>query len=98
MKRFQESNKLIQIWRYRWYLLIPFKFVYFTYFSPFKVYDGDDKSTQKKYDILKGKKLWKILIGDAQSNMKWHYTYEEVMSDIKELKLNKIKINKNGKK
>lgn len=28
MKRFQECNRIVKIWRYRWYLLIPFKFLY----------------------------------------------------------------------
>lgn len=26
---FQDCNKLIQLWRYRWYLLIPFETIYY---------------------------------------------------------------------
>lgn len=28
MKRFQESNFIVKIWRYRWYVAIPFIFIY----------------------------------------------------------------------
>jgi len=27
-KRFQDSNIIVKIWRYRWYLKIPFSFIY----------------------------------------------------------------------
>ena len=35
MKRFQECNRIEKIWRYRWYLLIPFKFFYHYRKTPF---------------------------------------------------------------
>lgn len=36
MKRFQECNIFVKFWRYRWYVLIPFKFIYHL------LYDGRD--------------------------------------------------------
>jgi len=86
MKRFQECSKIIQIWRYRWYLLIPFQYIYHIV-KPFKVYqdellDNGDIVHTNNYDVLKGKVLWSILKGIAQGHMKWHYTMEEVMSKI----------------
>lgn len=79
MKRFQESNKIVQFWRYRWYLLIPFKWFYYMYIQSFIVLNDTDVN-----DIYKprGKNLWKLLKGIAQGNMKWHYTSEEVFEHI----------------
>jgi hypothetical protein len=67
-KRFQECNKLIQLWRYRWYLCIPFWFIGNIY----------TKKNWKNRNLV-----WKILIGEAQSKMNWVYTSEEVFSKIK---------------
>lgn len=79
MKRFQECSKVEKLWRYRWYIPLPFKFVYYSLFKPFKVYHCESD----KYDVLKGNRLWKLLIGDAQSSMKWYYDYNEVMNEFK---------------
>lgn len=71
MKRFQECNKLIQIWRYRFYLLIPIYYILGLLKS--KIY-------KTKFH---GKLYWSLLIGEAQIKMKWYYTSEEVFERLK---------------
>ena len=87
MKRFQECNRLGKLWRYRWYLLIPFKWVWMTYINPLKVYkdelDGDTLVHTNSYYNPKGKNLWSLLIGMAQSKMKWYHTMEEMTEFFK---------------
>ena len=94
MKRFQDSSKLVQIWRYRWYLLIPFKYFWYNYIVNFKVYNfdgegkevkyGKDGKSQAYYEMIKGKNLWGILKGDAQVSMNWMYDHEDIMAEIRE--------------
>ena len=83
MKRFQDCNRIIKIWRYRWYLLIPFRWLWFSLIQEFKVYRDDNKNGEwvhtDFYDVMGGIDLWKLLIGDAQIKMKWYHTHEEVM-------------------
>lgn len=80
-KRFQECNWIEKMWRYRWYLTLPFSWCWYQYIKPF--YITDDKSFER--ETVNGKMLWKLLIGIAQSKMKWYYTWEEVKErlDIK---------------
>jgi hypothetical protein len=86
-KRFQECNWLEKTWRYRWYLLIPLQWIYYTATSSFKVYK--DKKEGKKiihtdeYYVIKGVDLWKLLKGTAQGKMRWYYTWEEVKENLK---------------
>lgn len=92
MRRFQECNNLEKLWRLRHYLYIPFKWLFYTVIAEFRVYhDDDDESNAEfvingKYDVVEGKMLWRLLIGDAQCNMNWTYTMDEVMRNIKEFK------------
>lgn len=87
MKRFQECSRIIKIWRLRWYLLIPFKWIYYMYIKPFIVIEtvlnenGFVQDTDNTYSP-KGKNLWSLLIGKAQIKMKWFYTNEEVFDRI----------------
>ena len=78
MKRFQECNIIVKLWRYRWYLLIPIKWVYYTYIKAFVIINDEDGSIYNP----RGKTLWKLLKGIAQGSMKWHYTWEEVKSKL----------------
>jgi len=85
MKRFQECNWLVKLWRYRWYILIPFKYIWFMYLKPLIVMETykNDKTnviedTGKVYNP-RGKELWGILESLAQSKMNWYYTSDEVM-------------------
>lgn len=85
-KRFQECSKIVQIFRYRWYLLIPFKWLWYSYIKPFKVgkdelIDGKLIHTDK-YFVLQGKELWSTLKGLAQGNMNWVWTMEEVIEKM----------------
>jgi hypothetical protein len=79
--RFQDSNWLVKVWRYRWYIPIPFKWLWYTFVMKFKVYEH---GSPMEYEVSKGKQLWSILIGDAQIKMKWYHTHEEVMADFDE--------------
>jgi len=87
MKRFQECNKITQVWRYRWYLLIPFKWMWFSTVQLFKVRiveNVNDKiQDTAEFDVIHGKDLWKLLKGIAQGKMKWTYTLEEVKASLK---------------
>lgn len=99
MKRFQHSNWLVKLWRYRHYLYIPFKWLWYKYIKPFEVINDTTLKKEeintirfrkliKKYGIkktifyfFKGKlkcELWSVLIGMAQSDMAWFYTWDEV--------------------
>jgi hypothetical protein len=64
-KRFQESNWLVKIWRYRYYLYVPFKFCWLLI-------------KHRKDSELYPKMLYNLLIGEAQCSMDWYYTLEEV--------------------
>lgn len=88
-KRFQECNWLVKIWRYRFYIPIPFKWIYYMYIKPLDIIEtkvDEDKGcvvdTENVYNP-KGKNLYRLLIGMAQGPMKWYYTSEEVMDRIK---------------
>lgn len=68
-KRFQECNKLEKLWRYRWYLLLPF--VWLKMKISISLNDVDDLN-------LTNKNIWRLSKGLMQSKMKWYYTMEEV--------------------
>lgn len=78
MKRFQECNWLVKLWRYRHYLYIPFKWVYYQYTS---FYITDDQTYEQ--ERVNGYNLWKLLIGIAQHDMAWYHTMEEVKAMFK---------------
>ena len=84
-KRFQDCNWFIKLLRYRWYLTIPFKWIWFMYIKPLKIrefdLDGDDITIY----VPKNKELWSILIGESQSKMKWFWTHDEVLLKIKSI-------------
>jgi len=67
MKRFQDSNWLIKLWRLRHYVYIPFRFIGWKFKDP---------------GIIHYKDRWKILVGAAQCDMRWYYTSEEVMERL----------------
>ena len=81
MKRFQECNKLTKIWRYRFYIPIPFKYIWYRFFSNLMI-TSDNTGLEEK---LESKELWSILIGIAQYKMNWYYTMEETMSQFDDL-------------
>jgi hypothetical protein len=74
-KRFQECNKMEKLWRYRWYLLLPFVWL------RIKFSILTSKNTEELG--MTNKNIWKISKGLMQSKMKWYYTMDEVMSNLK---------------
>ena len=72
-KRFQECNKLEKLWRYRWYLLLPF--VWLKIKISVLLNDTDDLN-------LTNKSVWGLSKGLMQSKMNWFYTMEEVMGEF----------------
>jgi hypothetical protein len=87
MKRFQECNIIEKFWRYRWYVAIPFIWLWYSTFGKLKVYrdeyiEGKYVHTNK-YDVQRGVNLWRLLVGDAEIKMNWTYTMEEVQEKMK---------------
>ena len=86
MKRFQECNRLVKVLRYRWYILIPFEWLWFRFIKPMKVWEddwsGETLDDTGKYSTPDGKTIWKILLGTAQGRMRWFYTHDEVMKRL----------------
>ena len=74
MKRYQDSNWIVKLWRRRHYVYIPFKFI--IYKLSILISRGDDFPNNKT--------LWAVLVGSAQCDMKWTYTIEEVKESIKQ--------------
>ena len=68
-KRFQECNLIERIIRYRWYLCVPFIFIY---------------QRIKYKPQFSTKAEWGIIISEMQINMKWYYTSDEVKEKLKE--------------
>jgi len=88
MKRFQECNRIVKIWRYRWYLLIPLQWIWYSIVG-FKVYKDEIIDEElihtDNYDIIKGKNLWQLLKGAIHYKMGWYWTHEEVTERINKL-------------
>ena len=76
IKRFQDCNWLVKLWRYRHYVYIPFKFAWFKlrYRRYWEVREFNDRT------------IWSILVGSAQCDMNWVYTNEEVFKNLKDEK------------
>jgi hypothetical protein len=85
-KRFQECNWLVKLWRYRYYVALPFKWAYYNWFKNFKVIDIDTNSPEDPLPsetlILKGRNLWRLLVGSAQTKMKWYWEMDEVLDRL----------------
>jgi hypothetical protein len=67
--RFQESKWYVKLWRLRHYVYIPFRWLWqlhLTLKSPINSRP------------FPGKNTWRLLQGDAQCDMNWTYTSEEV--------------------
>ena len=61
MKRFQECNKLEKAWRYRHYLLLPFKWLWYQYFSSFYI-TNDETFLDERLRGISSKNIIKNLI------------------------------------
>ena len=74
MKRYQDSNCIVKLWRRRHYVYVPFKFISYKLRGPQAGFDSWEPTN---------KQLWGILVGAVQCDMKWTYTTEEVTELIK---------------
>lgn len=63
-RRYQECGRIEKIWRMRYYIKIPFRWL------RWKISGKDQEFNNVTY--------WKLLIGVAQSEMLWYYTQEEM--------------------
>ena len=72
MKRFQECNRLEKLWRYRWYLLLPYLFIR----AKFR---GINKQFNNKVQ-------WGLHKSEMQGKMKWYYTVNELRENMNKLK------------
>ena len=78
-KRYQDSNWLVKLSRRRHYLYIPFKWLYHKFIYPLGAIDD----TTGEVEYFDNRMLYRILIGQAQSDMKWYYTMDEVKESFK---------------
>jgi len=78
-KRFQECGFFGKLFRYRFYLTIPFRWLYHMYIKPIEIIDDEYGSVF----IPRYRMLLSILKGEAQSKMKWYWTSEEVFEKIR---------------
>lgn len=69
--RFQNQPWHIKLWRYRWYLLIPYDTMYSWLYYNFR---PQKRSHETKMDL---RLFWDIAIGSAQIKMNWVYTLED---------------------
>lgn len=76
--RYQDSNFIIKFWRCRWYLTLPFMWLYYTIIGGLPIIDDSDYSVDRVNGII----LWKLLLGTIQSKMGWWYTTDEVFDEI----------------
>jgi len=69
MKRYQECNVLVKLFRRRYYLYMPFQYLY-------------TRIKHRKLSRFDKSILWDSLLGEAQCNMKWTYTSDEVKENL----------------
>jgi len=74
-KRYQESNLIVKIWRCRWYITLPFIWLYYTIIGGAPIIDDSEYII----DRLNGLMLWKLLVGTIQIKMGWYHTSDEVL-------------------
>lgn len=75
LQRFQCQPWYIKLWRYRWYIPIPFKATFWWLKNKFS---GRE---QERFYFF-----WSIAIGLAQSPMEWYHTMDEVFGKYRNLK------------
>ncbi len=85
MKRFQECNTIEKVWRYRWYLALPFLYLHYKSKAlPINEVDDEGKIIDTIYPD--GKLIWKLTKSEIQVKMNWVYTPDEVFKKIKDEK------------
>jgi hypothetical protein len=85
-KRFQECNWLVKLWRLRYYVVIPFQWIYYSWFKNFTVIDIETNNPEEPLSCetlnLRGRELWGVLLGSAQGKMKWYWEMDEVLGKL----------------
>jgi hypothetical protein len=76
-KRFQECNKIEKLWRYRWYLTIPFVAFYSWFRCQFEDFEDEN------LDWTEWNLHWSLAISFAQMKMEWYHTHTEVETRFK---------------
>ena len=96
MKRYQECNKLIKLWRLRWMLLVPlYSIKCFFLLQSFLDFENNGYIVHtNSYRYMSFKECYSIAVGDLQIKMKYYYTSDEVFSMINE-KYGNLSKNKN---
>jgi hypothetical protein len=64
--RFQDQPWYIKLWRYRWYLSIPFRMI--------RIYLANTKKLDNDLYFA-----YSLAMGEAHYKMKWFYTVEEAI-------------------
>jgi len=73
--RFQECPWYVKLWRYRWYLLVPF-YALNLRFTPWVWNSKSDRVHVIEFSDWE--EAWSIAVGDAHYKMNWYYTLDEV--------------------
>jgi hypothetical protein len=68
--RFQDQSWYVKLWRYRWYLKVPFDAV--------RIYFVNKKICDRDFYFA-----YSLAMGEAHYKMKWLYTMEEAMELLK---------------
>ena len=71
--RFQECPWYVRLWRWRYYLLVPFKATKFWIYNKYYYFNIPSEE-----DYLSFNNCLSIAKGLAQSSMKWYYSFDEV--------------------
>ena len=88
MKRYQDCNWLVKLWRRRHYLLIPFQtlhIIWKKWINPYKR-ENDERFPVKLY--------WDIAKADAEVKVNWYYTQDDIDDILEEIKNNYERLNK----
>ena len=73
-QRFQNQTWYVKLWRFRFYLLIPFQTVMIFFNS--LIYE-------EKEHRVSFRNCWSLSIGLAQVEMNWTYDWDEVKASLK---------------
>lgn len=73
-KMFKDRSLHIKIWRYRWFLRVPYDTLIIYYIT-----DKDKRSFKRAYQIAVSEALYRI---------KWHYVLQETINYIEREELN----------
>jgi hypothetical protein len=80
VKRYQECSWPVRLWRRRHYLGIPYRAIRY-WWSSKRHTKPDDEFGPMSFGLC-----WSIAIGEAQIDMNWYYTGEEMREHLEERK------------